>query len=98
MSPLQAFDGALAVGLAVFVGIILLIFFLRRMLAWIGRRGWITYTGNAPTYGTLGNAFLELQKLAQPQMEYILEQKEAEKDKLEEDGEAGPDDPTRDLR
>jgi hypothetical protein len=97
MSPLQAFEGMFVFALSVFVGIILLVFFLRRMFAWMDRRGWIMYTGDPPTYGSLGNAFLELQKLAQPQMEYILEQKEAEKQKLEEDGEAGPDDPTRKL-
>ena len=97
MSPLQSFEGFLIFGLAVFVGIVLLVFFLRRIFAWMDRRGWLPYTGDPPTYGSLGNAFLELQKLAQPQMEYILEQKEADKQKQEEDGEAGPDDPTRDL-
>ena len=97
MSPLQACEGMFVFALSVFVGIVLLVFFLRRMFAWMDRRGWITYTGDPPTYGSLGNAFLELQKLAQPQMEYILEQKEAEKQELEEDGEAGPDDPTRKL-
>ena len=97
MSPLQACEGMFVFALSVFVGIVLLVFFLRRVFAWMDRRGWIMYTGDPPTYGSLGNALLELQKLAQPQMEYILEQKEADEQKLEEDGEAGPDDPTRDL-
>jgi hypothetical protein len=97
MSPLQAFGGILVSSLAIFVGIVLLVFFLRRLLWWMELRGCIMYMGDPPTYGSLGNAFMELQKLGQPQYEYVLEQKEEQKPKMEEDGEAGPDDPTRDL-
>ena len=98
MGPLQAFEGLLVFSLAIFVGIVLLVFFLRRLLWWMEQRGWIMYMGDPPTYGSLGNAFMELQKFAQPQYEYVLEQQEEQEKKMEEDGEAGPDDPTRDLR
>jgi len=43
-----------------FAGIVLLVFFLKRLLAWMDERGWVTCTENVPTYHTLGNAFLEL--------------------------------------
>ncbi len=86
----------LDLGLALFVGITLFVFFLRRLLSWMDRRGWILYSGDPPTYGSLGNAFQELQSIAQPQVQYVLEEKQ-EVDS-EQDGEAGPDDPTRHLR
>jgi len=42
-----------------------------------------------PTYGTLGNAFLELQTLAQPEKHYVIEMKEDEKQKKEQHDVAG---------
>jgi hypothetical protein len=53
----------------------------------------ITYTGHVPTYGTLGNAFLELQSLAQPEKQYVIEMKEDQKQKKEQDDIAGSDPP-----
>ncbi len=81
------------VPLVLFVGAVLVVFFLKRLLAWMDQRGWITYTGHVPTYGTLGNAFLELQSLAQPEKQYVIEMKQEEK-KDQEDP-TGPDDPVR---
>jgi hypothetical protein len=72
-------------GFVLYVGIILIIFFLKRGLAWLDDRFWITYSGDVPTYGTLGNAFLELQSLAQPEKQYVIEMKEDEKQKKEQD-------------
>jgi hypothetical protein len=83
-------------GIAFFVGVVLFVFFLRRLLSWMDQRGWILYSGDPPTYGSLGNAFQELQSMAEPQIQYVLEVKQEEES--EEDGEAGPDDPTRHLR
>jgi len=83
-------------GLMFFVALALFVFFLRRLLAWMDRRGWIMYSGNPPTYGSLGNAFQQLQSIYQPSVEYVLEEKQREK--VEEDDEGGPDDPTRHLR
>lgn len=45
-----------------------------------------------PSYNSLGNALQVLQVIAQPQIEYTLEEKL--KEKSEEDDEGGPDDPT----
>ena len=83
-------------GVAVFVAVVLFVFFLRRLLWWMDQRGWILYSGDPPTYGSLGNAFQELQSLAEPHIQYVLEERRYEES--EEDGEAGPDDPTRHLR
>jgi hypothetical protein len=76
-------------GLAVPVVILLFVFFLKRLLAWMDDRGWITYTGHVPTYGTLGNAFLELQSIAEPEKTCLIEQKREEK--VEHDDAGGPD-------
>ncbi len=79
----------MAWGLAVPVVVILFVFFLKRLLAWMDDRGWITYTGNVPTYGTLGNAFLNLQSITEPAKTCLIEQKREEKVEHEDAG--GPD-------
>lgn len=78
-------------------GMLILVLGLRRLLSWMDDRGYIFYTGNPSTYGSLANAFLELQSLVRPAAQHILEVKDAEELHREEDGEAGPDDPTRHL-
>jgi hypothetical protein len=85
LSPFELIERLMFIGLVVYVAIILGIFFLKRGLAWLDDRYLITYTGHVPTYGTLGNAFLELQSLAQPEKQYVIEMKEDEKRKIEED-------------
>jgi len=73
--------------------VLLVIFFVKRLLAWLDEHDYIIYNGHVPTYGSLGNAFMELQQLAEPQKKYVLEMKEELTQKREEDGDAGPDDP-----
>jgi hypothetical protein len=73
--------------LTVYLGVILFAFFLRR-------RGILP--GGRPSYRGLGNAFLRLQNLAEREKQYVLE--ETEEEEVEQDGEAGPDDPTAYLR
>ena len=83
-------DAILAVmltGMMLCVGIVLFVFFLRR-------RGILP--GGRPPYSVLGNAFLHVQYLAQPEKQYIL--KETEEEHVEQDDEGGPDDPTGRLR
>ena len=92
LSPFDLIERIMFIGLVIYVGIILFIFFLKRTLAWLDDRFWITYTGHVPTYGTLGNAFLELQSLAQPEKQYVIEMQEDEKQKKQEDDIAGSDD------
>jgi len=93
LSPFGLLERLMFVGLVIYVGIILFIFFLKRGLAWLDDRFLITYTGHVPTYGTLGNAFLELQSLAQPEKHYVIEMKEDQKQKKEQDDIAGSDPP-----
>ncbi|MDA1315205.1 MAG: hypothetical protein O2968_17880 [Acidobacteria bacterium] len=75
-------------------GFLLLVFFVKRLLAWLDKHDYIIYyNGHVPTYGSLGNAFMELHQLAEPQKAYVLEMKEDLKKKREEDGEADTHDP-----
>jgi hypothetical protein len=94
LSPFELLHRILFIGLVIYVGIILIIFFLKRGLAWLDDRFWITYSGQVPTYGTLGNAFLVLQSLAQPEKQYVIEMKEDEKQKKEQDDIGSSGDPT----
>ena len=89
VSPFDVIERLMFFGFVVYVGIIFFIFFLKRALAWLDERYLITYSGHVPTYGTLGNAFLELQALAQPEKQYVIEMKEDEKQKKEQDDVAG---------
>ncbi len=93
LSPFELIERLMFIGLVVYVAFILGIFFLKRGLAWLDDRFLITYTDHVPTYGTLGNAFLELQSLAQPEKQYVIEMKEDEKQKKEQDDIAGSDHP-----
>jgi hypothetical protein len=94
LSPFELLHRILFIGLVIYVGIILIIFFLKRGLARLDDRFWITYSGHVPTYGTLGNAFLVLQSLAQPEKQYVIEMKEDEKQKKEQDDIGGSGDPS----
>jgi hypothetical protein len=93
LSPFELVERLMFIGFVVYVALILGIFFLKRGLAWLDDRFLITYTGHVPTYGTLGNAFLELQSLAQPEKQYVIEMKEDEQQKKEQDDIAGSDHP-----
>ena len=72
----------------VIVGFVLLIAFVKH------RRRLKTHRNGEPAqpvYHTVGNAFLALQQLAQPEMEHVLETRLEEEQKMEEDDEGGPD-------
>ena len=56
-----------------------------------GRNNWGFY----PSSASMGNALQQLSVMAQPQVEYDLEEKA--KDEAEEDDDGGPDDPTAHL-
>lgn len=70
---------------------LVLVLALRRLLEWMEDRGWIIYVNDSPTYGSLGNAFLALQSIVEPEKQYVLEARQQEELKEEDDGEAGPD-------
>ncbi|QHS52488.1 hypothetical protein [Edaphobacter sp. 12200R-103] len=90
MNPEQT----LAIGLYGFVAVFACIFLYRRW-RWRRRRRKGKTAGFYPQGAALGNALHQLQSIAQPQTRYVIEEKL--KEEIDEDGEGGPDDPTRHL-
>ena len=78
-------------------GVLILVLVRKKLLQWLDDRGYIFYTGDPSTYVSLELAFLQLQKMVQPESQYVLEAKDEEEHHSEQDGEAGPDDPARHL-
>ncbi len=81
--------------ICLFVAPFLIVFFLKRLLGWLDRHGYITYTGHVPTYRSLGNAAIDLQSLAEPGKRYVIEMRQEQEEDREEDGEAGPKDTSK---
>jgi hypothetical protein len=52
--------------------------------------------GFRPSYSDLGNALQQLQRIPQPRVEYVLQEKL--KDEAEQDDQGGPKDPTQGTR
>lgn len=98
MHSINALERLLMSALGLFLLVIFLVFALRKLLCWMDERGWIIYSGDPPTYGTLGRVLLELQGIAQPEKQYVMQAKKEQETKMEADGEGGPDDPTRHLK
>jgi hypothetical protein len=82
-------DQLFALGLDGFVCFIAVVFLYKR-LRW--RR---TRSGFRPSGAMLGNALHQLQALAEPQAQYVIEEKLDED--LEDDDSCGPEDPVRHL-
>ncbi len=61
---------------------------LHRTALWAERRGWIYYRHRRGSSGALGTAFLEVQKIYQPQIQYVIEEKV--KDEKDEQDEGDP--------
>ncbi len=72
--------------------IALLLFFLDRLLLWMERRGWIYYRKSKDGGGSgVGNAFLEVQSLFEPNKKELLEIRR--EDKSEQDDSGAPPTP-----
>lgn len=82
-------DQILAIGLYGFVCVFSIVF------AWQRLRWRRTRRGFRPSGAMLGNALQQLQVIAEPRMQYVIEEKEDEEAEDEEAG--GPDDPVRHL-
>jgi hypothetical protein len=82
-------DQILAIGLYGFVCFVSVVFVYQR-LRW--RR---TRRGFRPSTAMLGNALHQLQTIAQPQMQHVIEEKLDED--LDDEESGGPDDPVRHL-
>ena len=85
----MSLDQVMVLGLYGFVCVAAMIFALQRLRWRICRRGF------RPRGAALGNALHQLQVLAEPQIRYVVEEKEDEKADDDECG--GPDDPVRHL-
>ncbi|MGO9307363.1 MAG: hypothetical protein ACLP3R_27240 [Candidatus Korobacteraceae bacterium] len=68
------------------------VFYLQRWNRYRRRRN----KGFYPTYSSLGNAFQEMQKIALPPAAHVVQEKLDER--VEEDDESGPKNPTEPLR
>lgn len=90
------FDLLLLRGLYELTAVFLCLFFYQRFRYRRNKRRGKSKWGFYPSTAAVGNALQELQTMAQPQMQYVLEEKLDEP--AEDDDEAGPDDPTAHLR
>jgi hypothetical protein len=73
------------------VAIILGSVLLHLLALWAERRGWIYYKHTKPSHSALGNAFLEVQSILEPNKKHIIEVKKEDKKQNEEAGD-DPDD------
>jgi hypothetical protein len=80
-----------------YVAVVVLLgtFYLKRARWRRRRRTMPEYLGFYPSASSLGNAFHSLQTFTRPTVAYVLEEKYDED--MEDDGDGGPDDPTRQL-
>ena len=78
------------------VVVLLVIFYLRRARWRRRRRASGNYTGFYPSASSLGNAFHTLQVFTRPTIAHVLQEKYDED--MEDDGDGGPEDPTRQLK
>jgi len=60
---------------------------LDRVGLWMERRGWIYYRRRKPASSALGNAFLEVQALLEPEKRTLLELRQEEPHEEDESGE-----------
>jgi hypothetical protein len=79
-------------GLFAFVFLAVCAFYVQRILWKMKSRSRLRRFGFLPTYTSFGNAFQQLQMLAEPQIEYVIEEKAV--DEAEEDNDGEPEDET----
>jgi hypothetical protein len=77
-------------GLVVFVLLAVCAFYIQRVFWRKSRRSGGNRFGFFPTYTSAGNAFQQLQMLAEPQTEHVIQEKAM--DEAEEDDDAEPED------
>jgi hypothetical protein len=68
---------------AVLLVVAVLVFFVHRVALWAEAHGWIYYLRRRPQSSALGNAFLEVQALIEPEKKQLVEVRK--EDVLEED-------------
>jgi hypothetical protein len=63
------------------------LFALHGVLLWAERRGWVYYRYRRPSRSALGNAFLEIQSLVEPEKRQLAEIRRRTDVEEDEDGE-----------
>ena len=71
-----------------------LLYALHRVALWAEGRGWVYYLNRKPSSSTLGNAFLEIQSLIEPERRPLVEARKEEA--VEEDEQGDPPEAGRD--
>ncbi|HWR52509.1 MAG TPA: hypothetical protein VN428_15465 [Bryobacteraceae bacterium] len=56
---------------------------------------WKRETGKVPKFGSVGNAFLEVQALFEADKQHVLEMKQEQEEKKDQEEAGGPDEPGR---
>lgn len=59
---------------------------LHRFALWAEQRGWIYYLKKRGSSDAIGNAMLELQKIAEPSREHVLKERRKDDSEAEESG------------
>jgi hypothetical protein len=62
---------------------------LHFLFLWMEKKGWIYYKHNAPSRTRLGNAFLEIQSILEPDKKHVIEVR----DEIRKETQAQGDDP-----
>jgi hypothetical protein len=65
---------------------------LHLLALWMERKGWIYYKHTKPSRSSLGNAFLEVQSILEPNKKHIIQVK---KDEKRDDAETGKGNPPK---
>lgn len=73
---------AIVIAVAILLGGML----LHLLALWMERKGWIYYKHNKPSSNALGNAFLEVQSILEPDKKHVIEIKKEQKKANEESG------------
>jgi hypothetical protein len=62
---------------------------LHRLFLWMERRDWIYYRHNKPSRTALGNAFLGIQSILEPDKKHVIEVRDAMRKATEQSGDDG---------
>lgn len=73
---------ALIIAVSIILGGVL----LHLLALWMERKGWIYYQRNRPSRTALGNAFLEVQSILEPDKKHVVEVRRDEKRGVAESG------------
>ena len=71
----------------VVLALIGLLYVLHRVALWAEGRGWVYYLNSKPSNSALGNAFLEIQSMIEPDKRQLVEARKEEAVEEDEQGE-----------